>query len=186
MQPFLATPRLQLYTPAAADAGEMLAYHERNRDHFVQWQPRRGAGFYTSEGMTARIRDMQAATERQEALHLIIRMRGAREIIGECGFTNIVRGPFRACHLGFSISREHEGKGLMREALQAAVGHVFGEMRLHRIMANYRPENARSAALLRRLGFEHEGRARSYLEINGEWADHVLTALINPDVPACG
>jgi ribosomal-protein-alanine N-acetyltransferase len=34
--------------------------------------------------------------------------------------------------------------------------------------------------VLEGLGFEREGVARSYLKINGEWADHVLTALINP------
>jgi len=52
---------------------------------------------------------------------------------------------------------------------------------LHRIMANYRPENERSARVLSGLGFQQEGFARSYLKINGEWADHVLTALVNPD-----
>jgi len=57
---------------------------------------------------------------------------------------------------------------------------VFDAMQLHRIMANYRPENERSARLLARLGFEKEGEARAYLRINGVWADHVLTALINP------
>jgi ribosomal-protein-alanine N-acetyltransferase len=47
-------------------------------------------------------------------------------------------------------------------------------------MANYRPENTRSAGLPQRPGFEHEGRARAYLKIDGSWADHVLTSLPNP------
>ncbi|MNW20600.1 ribosomal-protein-S5-alanine N-acetyltransferase [compost metagenome] len=64
--------------------------------------------------------------------------------------------------------------------MTAAIAHVFQNMKLHRIMANYRPENARSARLLSRLGFQREGEARSYLQINGAWCDHVLTALINP------
>jgi RimJ/RimL family protein N-acetyltransferase len=38
---------------------------------------------------------------------------------------------------------------------------------LHLVMANYRPENKRSHHLLQRLGFEQEGRARSYLNIDG-------------------
>ncbi|MNL86782.1 ribosomal-protein-S5-alanine N-acetyltransferase [compost metagenome] len=46
-------------------------------------------------------------------------------------------------------------------------------------MANYIPENERSGALLKRLGFEVEGLARDYLKINGAWRDHVLTARIN-------
>ncbi|MNR55956.1 ribosomal-protein-S5-alanine N-acetyltransferase [compost metagenome] len=46
-------------------------------------------------------------------------------------------------------------------------------------MAHYMPENERSGALLKRLGFEVEGLARDYLKINGAWRDHVLTARIN-------
>jgi ribosomal-protein-alanine N-acetyltransferase len=47
-------------------------------------------------------------------------------------------------------------------------------------MANYMPENKRSARVLEKLGFEKEGMARDYLKIAGEWRDHVLTAKINP------
>lgn len=49
-------------------------------------------------------------------------------------------------------------------------------------MANYLPQNQRSAALLKRLGFSVEGYARDYLKINGEWQDHILTSLVNSDV----
>jgi ribosomal-protein-alanine N-acetyltransferase len=39
----------------------------------------------------------------------------------------------------------------------------------------------RSARVLERLGFRHEGLARDYLFIDGDWRDHNLTALVNPD-----
>lgn len=68
----------------------------------------------------------------------------------------------------------------MRECLDAAIRHVFVKLALHRVMANYQPENRRSARLLNGLGFEQEGVARAYLKINGVWTDHVLTSLINP------
>ncbi len=38
-----------------------------------------------------------------------------------------------------------------------------------------------AAALLARLGFEKEGYAKDYLLIDGQWRDHVLTALTTPD-----
>jgi ribosomal-protein-alanine N-acetyltransferase len=40
------------------------------------------------------------------------------------------------------------------------------------------PRNARSAAVLQKLGFDKEGVARDYLKINGRWEDHILTALV--------
>jgi ribosomal-protein-alanine N-acetyltransferase len=98
-------------------------------------------------------------------------------IYGTCNYTNLVRGPFQACHLGYQIARDQEGKGLMAEALRATNAFAFDTLLLHRIMANYRPENVRSAALLRRLGFVQEGVAKDYLFIDGAWRDHVLTSL---------
>jgi ribosomal-protein-alanine N-acetyltransferase len=49
-------------------------------------------------------------------------------------------------------------------------------------MANYMPINTRSAKLLNRLGFKIEGYAEKYLLINGQWEDHILTAL-SADTP---
>ena len=68
----------------------------------------------------------------------------------------------------------------MSETLIAAIGFVFEELDLHRIMANHLPDNERSARLLARLGFEREGFAKSCLKIDGRWRDHVLTSLLNP------
>src|SRR5215218_9941972 len=101
-------------------------------------------------------------------------------VVGTCNYTNVVRGPFLACHLGYQIARAREGRGLMTEALRATNAFVFESMRLHRIMANYRPENERSGRLLDRLGFVREGLAKDYLFIDGAWRDHILTALTNP------
>jgi ribosomal-protein-alanine N-acetyltransferase len=64
----------------------------------------------------------------------------------------------------------------MSRALDLANTHMFTKIGLNRIMANYRPENVKSAALLKRLGFRIEGYAKNYLRLDGDWRDHVLTA----------
>ena len=69
----------------------------------------------------------------------------------------------------------------MTEIVDASVSYVFQELNLHRIMANYVPENSRSARVLEKLGFEKEGLAKSYLKIAGRWRDHVLTSKLNPN-----
>ena len=117
-------------------------------------------------------------------LFLLIYNAQQTEVMGTCHFSNIVYGPFQACHLGFSLSQSEQGKGIMYEALSAAIAHVFAKLGLHRVMANYMPSNKRSEALLTRLGFVKEGLAPSYLKIAGRWQDHLLTAKLNPkDVP---
>lgn len=94
-----------------------------------------------------------------------------------CNLTQIFRGLFQACYLGYKIDHAYQGKGFMFEALQETIRFAFEDFKLHRIMANYIPSNIRSANLLNRLGFEIEGYAKNYLLINGSWKDHVLTAL---------
>lgn len=175
----LSTARLCLRKASTADAPALLHYHQSNRDHLEPWEPLRGDAFYTLGSIRHRLAEREQDMAVGRALHLLLFRRGTGALLGECNFTNIVRGPFQACHLGFSIDLNAQGQGLMHEALACAMDFVFSHGRLHRVMANHRPENHRSARLLARLGFEREGTARAYLKINGEWADHVLTSRIN-------
>jgi ribosomal-protein-alanine N-acetyltransferase len=162
-----------------ADAESLLAYQVRNRDRLRLWEPLREDSFYTVENTQRRLASLERQAADHMGLYLLVRRAMDDYIVGECNFSNIVRGPFQACYLGFSVDGEEEGRGLMYAALQVSIDHVFRELKLHRIMANHRPENTRSETLLARLGFSKEGLARRYLKINGDWADHVLTARIN-------
>ena len=53
--------------------------------------------------------------------------------------------------LGYGLDAAYEGRGMMREALEVAIGYMFADQNLHRIQANYVPRNERSGGLLRRL-----------------------------------
>ena len=57
-------------------------------------------------------------------------------------------------------------------------------MRLHRLEAACLPHNEPSKAVLAKVGFHEEGLARQYLRINGQWADHLLFALLRADYDA--
>lgn len=75
-----------------------------------------------------------------------------KEIIGIANFSNVVRGSFHACYLGYSIGQKWQGQGLMYEALTVAIRYMQRTQHIHRIMANYMPHNQRSGNLLARLG----------------------------------
>lgn len=160
----------------------MVDYLERNRAHLAPWEPDPPLGFYTDSYWRERLVQIRRDEEqgRQLRVHLFERDARAPRIIGTIGLSNIVRGAFHCAHLGFGLDGTLEGRGYMREALEAVIAHVFGPMNLHRIEANHQPQNLRSAALLRRVGFIPTGYARDYLHIAGAWRDHVQNALINP------
>ena len=162
------------------DIPALLDYLEAEaRDH-ARWTPRR-----TGEDTAAHWRKALPLREKDRregrGLVLYLFLKGKpREIVGHASLSNIVRGAFQACHLGYALRKGHEGKGLMTEALRAVLRHAFGPMGLHRVMANHMPANRRSARVLKGLGFRREGLAKNYLRIAGRWEDHVLTSLVNP------
>ncbi|MBJ7264333.1 MAG: GNAT family N-acetyltransferase [Burkholderiaceae bacterium] len=174
----ICTDRLVLSRSSIRDAADLLTYRIENRVHLRPWEPRRSDDFYTVKSFQSRLGSMDEQMSAGRAIHWLIRRPVSPAIVGECNFTQFVGEPFQACYLGFSLSASEQGQGLMAEALSAAIACIF-DNKMHRIMANYRHENRRSAKLLHRLGFEVEGIARAYLKIDGKWADHILTAKIN-------
>ena len=102
-------------------------------------------------------------------------------LVGVANISNIVRGGLQSGYLGYGAFASHAGRGLMAEGLRAVLDAVFGKLRLHRVEANIQPGNARSIALVRRLGFEKEGYSRRYLLIDGDWRDHERWALLAED-----
>jgi [ribosomal protein S5]-alanine N-acetyltransferase len=184
----LRTERLVLQPAEPALAAALAAFALRNREAHARWNPPLGDDAFTEahhlERLTAAAR---ARTEGRERRWLLAPRDGPTPlVIGTVSLTQVARGPFCNAMLGYAIDAGHEGRGLMREALQAALADAFDEnsLGLHRVQANVRPENTRSLALLARLGFEHEGLAREYLFIDGAWRDHVMTALRHPRWPA--
>lgn len=181
MLPKLNTTRLSIEHMAPGHAEALAAFFRRNERHLAPWDPPRPAGilqpgFWRAESERA-VRDYAGGT----VVRWVLRPLEAIDlVIGRVNYTQIARGPFQSCLLGYAIDQAYEGRGLMREALEATIEHAFSALRLHRIQANYIPGNERSGGLLARLGFVREGLARNYLFINGAWRDHVLTALLNP------
>lgn len=102
-----------------------------------------------------------------------------QELIGMVNYSNFIRGAFQSCFMGYKISENMQGKGLITEAIKASINFVFGELNLHRISANYMPRNNASARVLEKCEFTKEGIAADYLYINGKWEQHILTSLIN-------
>lgn len=177
----LSTKRLLLRVVTPELAPAIADYFLRNADRFEPLSPLREPGFHSPDQWLTRASERQAQSLVGTALHLALSsVAEPSSVIGEINVTNIVRGVFQAGHLGYSIDRAHEGDGLMAEALRETIRYAFDEMHLHRLMANYLPTNERSGRLLQRLGFTVEGHARSYLKINGQWRDFVLTSLVNP------
>ena len=187
--PELTTERLTVRLARPGMEVRMARFLNENFEgHLDRWSPPATTSFFTEAFWRERLAIAVEEYHAGRSARFVLQERPGEAapeslILGTCNYTNVVRGPFLACNLGYQVARSHQGLGLMSEALRATNAFVFEEMKLHRIMANYRPENTRSGRLLERLGFAREGLARDYLFIDGAWRDHVLTALTNPAFP---
>ena len=93
-------------------------------------------------------------------------------IIGRVTLSNIVRGPFQSCNLGYWIGRAENGRGHATRAVADLTVLAFSELDLHRIEAGTLSHNIASQRVLERNAFERFGLARRYLRIAWHWQDH--------------
>lgn len=156
---------------------ELVSFYTRNRDLLQESMPLRSLDFYEEDYWESKIFDYRQSFMNGKSVCFILK--SANQTIGIINFDQIIYGAFLSCYLGYALDEKYQGKGIMFKSLQFAMNYVTDELGLNRIMANYVPENYRSAKLLHKLGFEREGYARKYLKLNGVWKDHILTGFIN-------
>ncbi len=159
-------------------------YYEANEEHLRRWSPLMPRSHHSVASWTLRLIEREKEFEDDISVHFIGTNESESLVIGICSISNIVRGVFQSCHMGYSVDRNFEGQGNMQRLAGHTIAYAFDELNLHRIIANHMPANTRSETLLRRLGFEREGYAKRFLLINGEWEDHVLNSLINKNYRA--
>ena len=180
----LDTERLILREPEDADAPALMLYSQFNEKRFARWEPEHSNDL-ARYLRWVRWRQGESVIGRGLSL-LAIDRTDPDALVAIVNLYDIVAASMFSAMLGYSVDGAYEGRGFMREALEAVIVYAFGPLNLHRLTANYHPANERSGALLRRLGFVVEGYARDMIYIRGTWRDHVLTSLTNPNWTAPG
>ncbi len=90
-----------------------------------------------------------------EAYHLAIARREDDVLVGCCGLTRDREA--RSAELGYWIGRRHWGQGIAPEAAGRLARWALANLDLDRITASALTDNARSAAVLARIGFRETG-----------------------------
>lgn len=155
-------------------------YINRNIDFFSDFEPLRNKEFYTEDFQKIQLKsDLKFIQDRLMLKLWIFKKEDLNKIIGEITFYNIVPFAFLSCHVGYKLDKDETNKGYMTEALKKGIEIMFNEYGMHRIEAYILEENKSSLNLCKRLNFINEGVAHKFLEVNGEWKDHIRMALIN-------
>lgn len=92
-----------------------------------------------------------------------------REPVGFVYLFDIHRG--ETATLSYWLLPEYQSEGYATEGVGLLIDHAFQNLALHRILAWTIDYNEASQALLRRLGFSHEGTYREHIFRKGEYHD---------------
>ena len=177
--------RLILRRVAASDLADIVTMHELGKS-VDRWSPPMKAGT-TFEQMFDRwltddpLRHCRLVSER------IANDAGPR-LANIVAFTDVVRGVFQNAFIGWRTHPALLRQGYCTEAVAMALRHAFAAngLGLHRVQAAILPDNRASCLVAERCGFRHEGVAKRYLHIRGEWRDHAIYAITAEDLPSVG
>jgi RimJ/RimL family protein N-acetyltransferase len=173
MTVFVETERLVLRRFDEADLPTFLAY--RNDAEVARFQSWRA----TSEGEARRfIAEMGAAHPgvAGPGFQFAVAVKGSGHV-GDC-YLKLLDYDVRQAEIGYTLARGAWGRGYATEAVRGMLGFVFDSLRLHRVSAYTAVRNARSVALLERVGMRREGRLRQSFWFADGWQDEYLYALL--------
>ncbi len=160
--------RVQLEAPALQHATQFLAAVRRSRTLHARWVTPPA----TRAEYRAFVQRFRAPTHMG---HFVCTSEG--ELAGVNNVNEMVRGAFRSAYLGYYALAPYGGGGYMRAGLCLVLQRAFRRYGLHRLEANIQPDNQRSIALIKSLGFRLEGFSPRYLKIRGRWRDHERWAI---------
>ncbi|CCN70848.1 GNAT family N-acetyltransferase [Vibrio nigripulchritudo] len=123
------------------------------------------------------IKTSRESMNNNKELTLGIYLKDSGNLLGKITLFNLEQESRRA-EIGFGISRNFWGKGVVFEAASALIEYAFNSLELRRIEAEIDPLNVASGNALERLGFVKEGLLRQRWEIGGVVSDSALFGLL--------
>jgi ribosomal-protein-alanine N-acetyltransferase len=176
----VVTDRLVLRPPRTIDVPELRRAMRANYEHLRPWSvaPVPGEDPSSLASLSRTILRNRREWKRGQSFVLMVTPRENEDrIIGRVALGGVLRGAFQNAYLGYWIDAEHQGRGLMTEAVRATTLFAFRAAALHRVQAAVMPRNTGSRRVLEKAGYRGEGVAQRYLCIAGRWEDHVVFAL---------
>lgn len=182
-QPVIKGQHVYLRYPRVADFFAWARLRAESRAFLTPWEPAWSSDELSKGAFRRRLRRYQREARQDSAYAFFVFRHADNTLVGGCTLSNVRRGVTQCCSLGYWVGEKFARQGLMFDAVRILIPFIFRTLGLHRIEAACLPDNEASRNLLAKVGFRQEGLARRYLQINGEWKDHALFALLADEVP---
>jgi len=160
-----------------SDLPAFLAY--RNDPEVARYQ---SWDHYGEQEARTFIRDMKSARPGVpgEWFQFAIESKETKGLIGDCALMVDEHESYGA-EMGFTLAREHQGRGFASEAVSRLLDYAFEDLGLHRIIGIADCRNAPSWALLERVGMRREGHFLQNVWFKGGWSDEYYYAILKDE-----
>ena len=175
LQPRLSGQRIALKPPRLEDFEICRKVRSKNRFFLKPYEPKWTEDCLTKDFFIRRLERQSEESKAGRGAYFFIWKN--QNIIGGINLNNIQMGAARHASLGYWLSQPYQGQGYMNEAATLVIDYAFNVLKLNRLNAACLPDNDSSIKMLLKLGFEEEGFAKKYLQIDGKWQDHRLFGL---------
>ncbi|UOQ44856.1 GNAT family N-acetyltransferase [Halobacillus salinarum] len=168
--PVIETERLLLRKITIDDAEDMYVYaSDEEVTKSVTWE--------THASLTDTIEFIETFIPRYDA-PWGIELKENGKFIGTVHF--VWWQPEHACaELGYVLSKDYWGRGLITEAVRAVISFGFDQLDLVRIQARCFVDNKGSERVMNKAGMSYEGISRKAMYVKGEHKDLKVYAVIN-------
>ena len=173
--------QVTLRPPRSADYREWSELRRESRPFLQPWEPTWPPDDLTRAAFRRRLSIYNRDQDLGQGYAFFVFRKPDSALVGGVNLRDIRRGVAQSGALGYWVGAQHARQGYTLAAVRAVARFAFGRLGLHRLDAACLPENEASRRLLLRAGFDHEGRARAYLKINGQWRDHLLFGLVKDE-----
>ncbi len=180
--PLIRGDRVWLRVPQTGDYADWAQLRGVSDSFLKPWEPEWSYDELTRSAFRRRLRHYQRDMRDGLGYAFFLFRNGDNRLLGGVTLTNARRGVSQSVSIGYWVGEPHARQGYMTAAVRVLVPFVFESLGFHRIEAACLESNAASRRLLEKCGFQHEGLARKYLKINGQWQDHLLYAAIHEDL----
>jgi ribosomal-protein-serine acetyltransferase len=174
MFPFQLNDDVALELLELRHAEDLYRITDADRAHLRQWLPWVD-GCRSQEDTKTFIQLTRQHLLDNNGFQTAIRYQGA--LVGVIGHHGI-HWANRSTTLGYWLSKDAQGHGIMTEACRAYTRHAFDTLHLNRIEIRCASQNRRSRAIPERLGFRPEGTLHDAEWLYDHFVDHVVYAML--------
>lgn len=160
-----------------ADAETIFSLIDHNRERFAKWLP---FVEYTHEVKDTAQFIQTVLSKNDEEKDYVFVIFYQNEIVGLIGY----RGTDYAnkkTEIGYWITEEYEGKGIISRATKAAIEFAFNNLEMNRIMIRHAIGNDKSEQIPVRYGFHFEGIERDGEKVSDNYYDLKVHSLLRKE-----